>query len=129
MDKPVSPQFNILGSTSVSGTTTITSSVSGTIYRDTMIYQINLSGNATGTININGSVDYSQGLPQGPQGSGQARAGNWFTMASVSVLNGSPTPIAFDLSPFGAPWTQCQFVSSTAAGVIDIWLAAKSYGS
>lgn len=128
MVKEVSHQFNILGSTSVSATTTVTSSISGIIYRDGICYQINISGNPVGILNINCSTDYSPGLPQGPQGTGQARAGNWATVASVSVLGGTPTPIIFDLSPLTLPWAQCQFVSSTGSGVIDVWTTAKSYG-
>lgn len=128
MDKAVSTQFQILGSVSVSATTTITSSVSGIIYRDSVCYQINASGAPQGIININASADYSPGLPQGPQGSGQANAGNWATLASISVTAATAFPVIFDLNQLSMPWTQCQFVSSTGSGVISVWTSAKSLG-
>ncbi len=128
MVKEVSSQFNILGSTSVSGTTTITCSTSGIIYRDGICYHVNLSGSPTGILQVNSSADYSPGNVQGPQGSGGARAGNWATIASISVTAATASPVIFDLSPLTMPWAQCQFISSTASGVIDIWTTAKSYG-
>lgn len=128
MNKEVSPQFNVLGSTSVSATTTITSSISSILYRDSISYQFNLSGVPTGTININCSLDYSPGLPQSANGSGQARAGNWATIASVAVTSATASPVIFDISPISMPWIQAQFVSSTSSGVISVWSTAKSYG-
>lgn len=127
MIKEVTHQFNILGSTSVTGSTTTICSVSGTIYRDSVCYHINISGNPTGFIEINSSSDYSPGKPQGPQGSGVSRNGNWAAIASVSV-NGALTPVIFDLTPISMPWTKCSFVCSTGSGVIDMWTTAKAYG-
>jgi hypothetical protein len=126
MTKEVTHQFNILGSTSVSGNTTTTCSISGTIYRDSICYQVNISGTPAGYVEVDGSADYSPGYPQGPQGTGVARSGNWVTMASVSVI-GSVTPMVFDVTPTSLPWTRCNFVCSTGSGVIDMWTAAKSY--
>lgn len=128
MVKEVSPQFNILGSTSVSATTTVTSSISGVLFRDSVCYHFNLSGAPTGIININCSGDYSPGKPQGPQGTGGLRAGNWATICSVAITAATTSPVIFDLTPISMPWIQAQFVSSTSSGVIDIWSTAKSYG-
>jgi hypothetical protein len=128
MNKQASPQFQILGSTSVSSTTTITSSATGMLYRDSICYQINASGSPIGTININASADYTPGNPQGPQGLQSNNAGNWASIASTSVIAGTAFPIIWDIGPISMPWTQVQFVSSTSSGVISVWTSAKSYG-
>lgn len=128
MTKEVSSQFNILGSTSVTGATTLTSSVSGIIYRDSIYYHVNYSGAPVGTFNVQVSGDYSPGGPQGPQGSGGPRAGNWTTLVASSVSAASSSPIIFDITPTSLPWSRIQFVGATSSGVLDVWTGAKSYG-
>lgn len=125
-NKEVSHQFNLVGSTSVTNGTTITSSASGVIYRDAICYQVNFSGNPQGYVNIRSSSDYSPGYTQGPQGSGALRAGNWASIASVSVV-GSNSPVIFDIGPISMPWIQCQFVCTSGSGVVDVWTTAKAY--
>lgn len=128
MIKQASLPFNILGSTTASGTTTITCSISSIIYRDSVCYQINGSGTPIGTLNINCSADYTPGNPQGPQGLQTNNAGNWATIASMSVTATTAFPIIYDINPISMAWIQAQFVSSTSSGVISIWTNAKSYG-
>lgn len=125
MLKEVSQPYNILGSTTLSGTTVVTTSATMILYKDSVGYQINFSGVPTGTININGSLDYNPGLPQT---GGVQRNGNWTTITNTSLGSGSLTPVIFNLNQLSMPWTQVQFISSTSSGVVDCWVVAKSLG-
>lgn len=127
----ISPTI-VLGSTSVSGSgtafITVTSSISAVLYRDTVSYQANISGNPSGYFQANASLDYNPGNPQGPLQGGVQSAGNWASLGSFSILTGSPSPVLLTYQQVGAPWIQFQFVCSTGSGVIDMRVAGKSLG-
>lgn len=125
MLKEISEPYQIISSFTASGTTTTISSASSVKYKDSVAYQVNWSGAPQGTVSILGSVDYNPGLPQS---AGGARSGNWTTITSQAVGSGVSQPILFNLNQLAFPWTQVQYTSSTATGVMSVWFAAKSLG-
>jgi len=122
--KEVSPPFQVVASASVSGLNTFTSSVSGVLYKDVIVYSTVYTGVPTGYIEVQASVDYNQGIPQSAGGQNN---GSWVTIASVSVGSGTPQPIVFNLRQLGLPYTRMQFVSNTSSGVIGTHFTAKSF--
>lgn len=117
----------VLSSTSVSNGVTVTGSISAVLYKDTISYQANISGNPSGYFQANVSLDYNPGTPQ-TQGGGAKSAGNWASIGSFSILTGSPSPVILRYQQVGEPWIQFQFVCSTGSGVIDMRVAGKSLG-
>ena len=123
--KEVLNPFVVLGSTSVSGTNVYVSTISAVLYKDTIVYQSNLSGSPQGTMEAYVSLDYSPGYPQ--TGGIQA-AGNWASIGSVSIGPTTTSPVILQYQQVGAPWIKFQFTSTTASGVIDVRVAGKSLG-
>ncbi len=125
--------FNIFNTITVSGSAsagaaTFTSSVTSNIYRDNIGYQINFTGSPQGVLQFNGSNDYNPQLPQSANPVNSSTAGNWFTFASVSMAN-IVSPYGLNVNQFPFAFIQCQFISSTATGVLTGWISTKSLGS
>lgn len=121
--------FNIFNSISTSGTQVFTSSVTTTIYLDGFCYAVSLSGiGPTGVLEILASSDYNPQLPESGNAQNSSTAGTWFSIASVSIGIGTPSPVVFDYTPTNVPYIQCKFTSSTASGTLTGWVSAKSYG-
>lgn len=126
MLKEISEPFLLISSTAISGTTSTTSAASSVKYKDSVGYQVNLTGAVAGTISINGSIDYNPGAPQS---GGTYNAGNWVTITSQTVGSGTTQPYLFNLNQLAVPWTQLQYVgSSSATGSMSVYFTAKSLG-
>lgn len=117
-------QFNNIST----GSGTFTSSVSGTIYRDNIGYQVNFTGSPQGTLQFNGSNDYNPQLPQTANPQNSSTNGSWFTFASVSMAS-VVSPYALNIQNFPFAFIQCQFISSSAVGTLTGWISTKSLGS
>ena len=115
----------VLSSTSVSSGVTVTGSISAVLYKDTISYQANISGNPSGYFQANVSLDYNPGVPQSQSGGGKS-AGNWASIGSYSIVNGAPNPVILRYNQVGEPWIQFQFVCSTGSGVVDMRVSGKS---
>lgn len=136
--KSVSPPFQIVAPTSVSGTQVITGSVTTVLYRDSLSYQFNLSGPVTGTIEIQASNDYSPGYPQTAGNSGAENSGNWVTIpvqnsagaitTSISVSSGSAQPVMLNLSDLGFSYARPVFTNTSSSGTVTVYVSAKSFG-
>lgn len=63
------------------------------------------------------------GNPQNSSGNG-----NWFTFASISMAS-VVNPYGLNISQFPFAYIQCQFISSSAVGVLAGWIVTKSVGS
>lgn len=120
--------FNIFSSVSVSGAVTFTSSTTGILYRDDVGYQVNFTGSPQGVLQINASNDYNPQQPQTANPQNSSASGNWATLTSVSMAN-VVSPVLFNLQQLPFAFIQCQFISSTASGVITGWVSTKSVGS
>jgi len=124
-----SPPFQIAASVSMSGTTVFTSSVTGILYRDSLCYQFAWSGIPTGAFDIQGSVDYNQGLPQSGNNVNQ---GTWTSIALTPAPNatgsGGAVNILINMSQLSFPFTRVQYTNSTGSGFLGIWTSAKSFG-
>ncbi len=125
MVKEASLPFQIASLIPTSGTAVFTSSASSVIYRDSVGYQVNVIGNTSGTLNINGSIDYNPGAPQS---AGTANAGNWTTITSTTIGSGSLYPNLFNLNQLAMAWTQLQYTSVSGSGTLSVWTSAKSLG-
>jgi hypothetical protein len=123
--KEVLPPFLVLSSTSVSGTTVYVSSISAVLYKDTIVYQSNISGSPQGTMEALVSLDYNPGTPQS---GGTSILGNWASIGSVSIVSTTTSPVVLQYQQVGAPWIKFQFTSTTASGVIDVRVSGKSLG-
>ena len=124
--------FNIFNTIAVSGSAsfggaTFTSSITAVRYLDNVGYQINYTGAPQGVIQVNACNDYNPELPQTGNPQNSSQNGTWITLASLSIVN-TVSPIGFNLNqvPFG--YVQCQFISSTASGILTGWIAAKGLG-
>lgn len=133
--KEVSYPYPILTNGVMSGANTITSSATGVLYRDTVGYQFQWTGNPVGAFTIQASLDYNPGLPQS---AGAYNAGQWFTLpfqnsvgaivTSISIGSGSAQPVGIGIAQCPAPWIQAVYTNSTASGVLSGFVAAKSLG-
>lgn len=124
--------FNIFNSVSVSGSAsaalaTFTSSVTAIRYLDNIGYQVNFTGTPQGVLQINACNDFNPQLPESGNPQNSSKNGTWITLTSLSMVS-AVSPIGFNLNqvPFG--YVQCQFLSSTASGVLTGWIAAKGLG-
>lgn len=125
--KQVSEVFQIFTANSMSGTATITSSVSSIKFRDSLALQFNWTGNPVGTFNLQGSLDYNPGLPQTD---GTANAGTWNTVTlspTATIGSGQSTYLinAFDL---GFPFVRAQYTNTSSQGAVTGYIFSKSYG-
>lgn len=124
--KNVAGPYQIFSAASMSGTATITSSVSSIKYTDNISVQFNWTGIPTGTFAIQGSIDYSPGVPQG---GGPANPGNWnsITLSPVPTAAGSGSfTYLLDLNELSFPWLRAQYTNSSASGALTGYLFAKS---
>ncbi len=135
MNKEVSQVYGILTNGVMSGLSTITSSATGVIYRDTVGFQFQWTGNPVGVFTIQESLDYNPGTPQS---GGAFNAGNWTTISfqttggsivtSIAIGSGSAQPISIRINQTAAPWIQAVYTNSTASGVLTGFVTAKSLG-
>lgn len=134
MRKEVSAPYQIFTNQTMSGTTVITSSVTGILYRDSVGIQLQWSGVPQGTFEVQGSIDYNQGIPQS---AGTQNAGNWVslpltfnsvTSTAITVGSGTTQPILVNLNQLAFPSIRTIYTNSTSSGVLNGYLSAKSLG-
>lgn len=127
--KEASLPFNICASVSMSGTTVFTSSVTSIIYRDSISYQFAWSGIPTGAFDVQGSIDYSPGLPQSV---GPLNAGTWTSIPISPSFNATGSGGAsfglVNMSQLGFAYTRFQYTNSTGSGFLGCWTSGKSFG-
>lgn len=128
--KQVSPPFNLCASVSMTGTTQFISSVTGILYRDSLSYQFAWTGTPSGSFDVQGSIDYNQGLPES---AGSLNQGTWTSIpltpaATVTGSSGASNILA-NISLFtGFPYSRVVYTNSTGSGVFGVWVCAKSVG-
>lgn len=133
--KEISPTYAVINSLSVSGGTTVISSVSSIAYRDSLAVQWSWSGNLQGTFTIDGSLNYSPGTPQQNVSGQTANAGDWASITltaagATSLAVGSSTafPYIFNCNQLAMPWIRITYSNSTGSGLITGYLFSKSLG-
>jgi hypothetical protein len=129
-------KFDSIVAGSMSGTNTLTSSVTDVQWLDDIGYQFVWTGSPTGNISIEVSADYA---PGGPVGSGPANAGNWTPLtlsywngASFTTSNSIPTsvgsPVYIDLTLLSAPWIRAKYTNVSGSGTLTATITAKEVG-
>lgn len=122
--------FQTISSVSLGAAVVITSSVSSVQYQDAFAYQIIWSGPLTGTIDVQGSLNYKTGKPQG---TGALNAGDWVSIVQTSpntlpVSIGSGTSQALlNMSQIGFAYTRLQYTHSSGNGVMNAYFTSKSW--
>lgn len=115
----------------MTGTSVLLSQPTDISRKDNLAFQLQWSGNPTGTFQVQGSLDYNPGLPQS---GGAANAGVW---TSVPVADGGGAPpqasgssgqILMDLTEFAFPWIRIQYTNATGTGVLTGYVSGKSVG-
>lgn len=125
--KEVSLPFQVCASATMSGTSVFTSSATSIIYRDSLAYQFNWTGNPTGTFQIQGSVDYNPGLPQS---AGTFNSGNWNPVTitpTPTAASGSATYLV-NMNQLAFSYARFQYTNASGSGVLGAWTCGKSLG-
>lgn len=125
--KMVSPPFQVCASVTMAGTTVFTSSATSILYRDSVSYQFNWTGNPVGTFAIQGSNDYNPGQMES---AGSLNNGSW------NPLTLSPTPAAasgsatylVNMNQLAFSYVRFTYTNSTGSGVLAAWTVGKSLG-
>lgn len=89
-------------------------------YMDNAGISVAWTGTPTGTISIQGSLDYK---PTDPP-----RAGNWFDLTFDPALSqpaGSSGSILVNVNQLPYPWLRVNYVSASGSGNVDIWVCGK----
>jgi len=118
----------------MTGTSTLTSSVTNIQFLDDVGYQFVWTGSPVGTIAVQVSADYAQDF------SGNVtNSGNW-TPITLSYLSGGsfvnsqsiPTsvgsPVYLDLALLSAPWIRAVYTNSSGTGTLTATITAKEVG-
>lgn len=135
--KNVVPVFQVfsssLGNQTMSGTNTITSSVTNVVHKDNLCYELVWSGTPNGTFSVQGSVDYNPGLPQSEPDGAQSN-GTWTslpvldTSGNPPVASGSAGQILCDLNQLPYPFIRIQYTNSSGSGTLSGWVSGKAIG-
>lgn len=135
MLKEITPTYAVINSVSVSGATTVVSTVSSIAYRDSFAIEWCWAGNLQGTFTIDGSLNYSPGLPQQNVSGQTANPGDW---ASITLTSGGATslavgsatnfPFIFNCNQLAFPWVRTTFTNSTGSGLLTCYAFSKSLG-
>lgn len=130
--KQVSPPYQNFTSASMTGTATLTSSVTNILYRDNISIELDWTGTPTGTFFIEGSNSYNPGIPQAGGGpDGPASTGTWtaLTLSPNPVAGGSASNLLINLDDLAFAWIRVRYTNSAGSGTLNGWIAAKSKGA
>jgi hypothetical protein len=125
--KAITESQLVINAVAVSGVGSVTSVAQNVKYKDSVAYQFNWTGNPTGAILIQGSLDYNPGAPQSD---GTANAGNWNTLPTIlspQVTVGSQTALG-TVQQCPTPWVRVLYTNSSGSGVMSVYHSAKSLG-
>lgn len=100
----------------------LVSQITNIEFQDNIGIQINFTGSAVGTFNVQISSDYkqdSQGVVQ--------NAGNWISLVlnPAPVAAGSANQIFIDMNQLSAPWIRLIYTASSSTGVLNAFISAK----
>lgn len=125
MLKETTPVNVIFTTASMFGTLTVLSLPSNISYKDSVAYQVQWTGNPTGTFDVHGSVDYNPGQPQS---NGAPNSGHWIPLGLTINTSSSGSDNLVNLNQLGFPWIRMAYTNSTGSGVLSGYLFAKSLG-
>lgn len=127
--KSVSPSYKIFDAVSISGTNAVTSSVSNILYRDSVGLQFNWTGNPTGTVDVQGSIDFSPGLTQNGGRPDVPNAGTWtsITLSPSPSVSGSSS-ILIDMNNLSFSNIRAVYTNTSGSGTLTGWIVSKSLG-
>lgn len=134
MNKEISEPYQnfsaAAGNQTMTGTSTLTSIPTNIKYRDSVAIQLQWTGTPTGTFSVQGSLDYSPGLPQTAAPPGGANPGTWtpITLSPAPVASGSSGVILLNLNQLAFPWIRVQYTNASGTGVLTGYISAKSLG-
>ena|SRR5258706_13808615 len=118
----------------MTGTSTLTSSVSDIRYKDSIAFELEWTGTPVGTFTVQGCLDFSpsneiQGI-RGPP-----NAGNWVTITNLADVNGNslvaagaPGQILINMTQVGWPYIRVQYTNTSGSGLLTGYMSAKSLG-
>lgn len=115
--KDIIPPVPILTAGSMTGTTTLTSSVVDIRWFDNVGIQCNWTGTPTGTFYIDVSLDYTAGQ----------NAGNWTTIPVVPgpAPAGAAGTAYVDVIQTAAAYIRLRYTNATGTGVLNVLLMGK----
>lgn len=130
--KNVTLPYLTISSVSVSGTNAYTSSVSSIQYQDVVSIQALFTGVPQGSLEVQGSLNFKTGYPQG---TGGQNAGDWVSIVQtapntlpVTVASGS-TRILINMSQLAFPWIRVVYTNSTSTGTLNTYISTKSWSA
>lgn len=130
--KAITPVQFVINSASASGLSGLISSVTDIRYKDSLAVQVVWSGNLQGVCTIDGSLNYSSGLPNSQ--SGGANNGDWVSLilsnsaTSFNVGSSTQFPVLVNLNQLSFPFMRVTYTNSTGSGLISVYVAGKSLG-
>ncbi len=124
--KQITESFQIFTANSMSGTATITSSVSSIKYRDNVALQLKWTGDPVGTFFVQGSLDYN---PGGPQFDGGTNAGTWdtFTLSTTPTAGSGSSHYLINMSNVACPWIRLQYTNTSSQGSLTGTIFTKAH--
>ncbi len=124
-------RFKTITAGVMTGTNTLTSTVTKIEYMDNIAYQFSWTNSPVGTFEIQVSLDYDQ-----DQNGNVINAGNWVSVPVSYLSSGSMTialtiptsvgsPIFVDLNQLSAPWIRARYTNASSTGVLTAYVAGK----
>lgn len=127
MLKEISPVYQNIVNGVMTGTTVILSVPTNITYKDSIAIQLQWTGSAVGTFEVQGSLDYNPGAPQS---GGTANAGNWIslTLSPSPAASGTASQILINLNQLSFPWIRVKYTNASSTGTLNGYISAKSLG-
>jgi hypothetical protein len=115
-------KFQTITNGVMTGTSTLTSTVTNIQFLDLIGLQMNFTGTPTGTFQVQVSADYvldNNGNVINP--------GNWINLVlpTAPVAAGAPGNIYIDIIDTSAPWIRLQYTNASGTGVLNAFITAK----
>lgn len=93
-------------------------------WQDNCSIQVNISGTPTGTLAVQGSLDYNPITNV---------AGNWIPIllpapvsaTAITITAGSPSPILLDLNQLSFPYFRLSYTAGGGTGTMDAYASTK----
>lgn len=136
MRKDVSEPYSCFSSinNTMTGTATLTSSVSNILHKDNVGIQLDWTGSPVGNFQIQVSNNYKPQLAQ-TEGLGAPNNGTWTPLqvsndqtgtASINIPTSAGNPITLNLTQLSWAWLQVVYTNTSSTGVLTGVITAKA---
>lgn len=121
--KNVLKPFHCFVNASMTGTSTVTSSVTNIQFLDNVSIQLQWTGTPNGTFSVQGSLDYAVNEVTGVV----QNAGTWIevTLPTTPIAAGVAGEILIDTAMLSFPWIRIQYTNTSSTGTLNGYISGK----